>query len=446
MMISGNFPLRHAVWYGVAAFAALFVGVVLSRADYDVQGVALVAPALGVLAFLILPRLAGREDKFLLTLLVAGLAVKIGAAFLRLYVAFDLYGGNADAVGYDETGTHLAQALWRLDFAALAPYLSWGTEMMGLSTGLIYAVIGPTLPGAYIVYAFLAFLGSFLCYRAFCIAFPGGNRRAFALMVFFFPTIAFWPNGMSKDALMFFFMGVAVYGAARSMSHATLGGWVALVSGLFGMLMIRPHISGILAISFAVPFGLSALGGVTKGSLAQLAGLVIACVVAWFFVPRALDYVGLSNLDPRTALDYLDLRQTQTFQGGSQYAAPSLTTPLGGLTAFVTVLFRPFPWETHNVQALAQGLDGLLLLGVALWCIPSVIRSIRSIGRYPFVALILIYTVLFIVAFTSISNFGILARQRAQLLPLFMMLLVAVPSMRTQSATEQPSRVEPSPA
>jgi hypothetical protein len=55
-----------------------------------------------------------------------------------------------------------------------------------------------------------------------------------------------------------------------------------------------------------------------------------------------------------------------------------------------------------------------------------------------------VYGLLFIVAFSSIGNFGILARERCQLLPFFLVLL-AVPGVRGRrpsapATTSQPIR------
>jgi hypothetical protein len=49
--------------------------------------------------------------------------------------------------------------------------------------------------------------------------------------------------------------------------------------------------------------------------------------------------------------------------------------------------------------------------------------------RNPYVAFALVYSVLFVVAFSNVGNFGILTRQRAQLFPL-VLLVLAVPSAR----------------
>ena len=56
-------------------------------------------------------------------------------------------------------------------------------------------------------------------------------------------------------------------------------------------------------------------------------------------------------------------------------------------------------------------------------------RAIRHLRRWPYVAFILVYAAGFVVAFASIANFGILARERVQLLPFFLVLL-AMPGAR----------------
>ena len=92
----------------------------------------------------------------------------------------------------------------------------------------------------------------------------------------------------------------------------------------------------------------------------------------------------------------------------------------------VSVFFRPFPWEVRNVNTLIAGLEGVALL-VALVVSQ---RRLRSIGRLafrrPIVIFALVYIGMFTVAFSNIGNFGILARQRTQALPLIV-LLVALP-------------------
>jgi hypothetical protein len=55
---------------------------------------------------------------------------------------------------------------------------------------------------------------------------------------------------------------------------------------------------------------------------------------------------------------------------------------------------------------------------------------------------VLVYAAGFVVAFASIANFGILARERVQLLPFFLVLL-AVPVARSRPAATPPPATVP---
>jgi hypothetical protein len=67
---------------------------------------------------------------------------------------------------------------------------------------------------------------------------------------------------------------------------------------------------------------------------------------------------------------------------------------------------------------------------------------VRSFRRLPYVTFVVVYGLLFIVAFSSIGNFGILARERCQLLPFFLVLL-AVPGVRTRRTRPPPPASHP---
>src|SRR5205085_1758787 len=99
-------------------------------------------------------------------------------------------------------------------------------------TGLIYAVIGPTQLGGFLVYAWLGFLGLVLFYRAFRIAFPEGDHRRYARFLFLLPSLLFWPSSIGKDAWMVLMLGIAAYGAARVLSRQPTG-FILCVLGLY---------------------------------------------------------------------------------------------------------------------------------------------------------------------------------------------------------------------
>ena len=93
--------------------------------------------------------------------------------------------------------------------------------------------------------------------------------------------------------------------------------------------------------------------------------------------------------------------------------------------AAATVLFRPHLLEAHNTQALAAALESLGLLALTL-------------RRRPYISLALVFAGLFTVAHSAIGNFGALARQRVQLLPLYFVLLSIARRRRRASSFDRP--------
>src|SRR5439155_21515371 len=121
----------------------------------------------------------------------------------------------------------------------------------------------------------------------------------------------------------------------------------------------------------------------------------------------------------------------QTSTGGSEFAPASVLSPRQAPLAIFTVLYRPTVFDAHNFQALLAGLEGTLLLFLTLKRWRWVWSSVKSFRRQPYVAFAAAYTGMFVIAFSSIANFGILARERVQLLPLMFVFLAIPPRSRT---------------
>ena len=116
----------------------------------------------------------------------------------------------------------------------------------------------------------------------------------------------------------------------------------------------------------------------------------------------------------------------RTAEGGSEFVPSIVDSPARAPLATVTVLFRPFVFETHNLQSLLAAIEGTALMIFCLVRFRWEWAAIRSLRRQPYVVFCLVYSFLFIVAYSSYANFGLLARQRVQLYPLFLVLLSAL--------------------
>jgi hypothetical protein len=396
-------------------------------------------------------RQARRErDARLAQLLMLALVLKLLGSLVRYWVAIHVYEGVADAIQYHQVGADLARRFAAGHFDTGLSSLS-STDFIRFFTGVIYTVTGPSIYAGFLLYSWLAFWGMFFLYQAFTIAVPDGNRRSYARLLFFLPSMLYWPSSIGKEAWMLFALGLAAKGTARLLTGRTWGGLVLAGTGLWLATLVRPHVGGMAALGLLVAYLLARpprrLG--MLGAVVKLFGLAVLLVVAVVLLGQIQRYLLDKGIDPAEGVNsVLAESARRTSGGGSGFQAPSTSTSLLGLPyATVTILFRPFPFEAHNAQAAVIALESTLLLCLTVARSRTIWRAVRHLRRWPYVAFVVVYTAGFVVAFASISNFGILARERVQLLPFFFVLL-AVPGGRRRHgpsaapAADQQRRVD----
>jgi hypothetical protein len=412
---------------GLYVAAMLFA---MTTSTFDAWAALLLAPVLAILTIPALRRQAMREgDPRLFWLLLVALLVKLIGAMVRHYIAFDIYEGRADAGGYHDVGVHLYSMFREGNFDTGLPSLT-STHFISFLTGVVYTFIGPTQLGGFLVYSWLGFWGLFFFYRAFVLAVPEGRNLVYARLLFFLPSLVFWPSSIGKEAWMIFTLGMGALGAAHALSRRTLRGIVLMASGLWLAAIVRPHFAGLMAVALAAAY----LVRRQRSELRQLGPIVkvvaFACLaaVAILLVARADRFLRDRDIQTdRGVTGALEATTERTSQGGSEFAPSILDSPARAPAAVVTVLFRPLVFEAHNTQSLIAGIETTFLLLLSLLRLRWLRAALASLRRQPYIAFALVYTGLSIVAMSGFANFGLLARQRVQILPLYLALFV-VPS------------------
>jgi TRAP-type C4-dicarboxylate transport system permease small subunit len=92
----------------------------------------------------------------------------------------------------------------------------------------------------------------------------------------------------------------------------------------------------------------------------------------------------------------------------------------------VTVLFRPFPWEVRSFTQALAALETTVLGFASVWAGWSVFTGRAKFNRTPLTMTALTYVGLFSVAFVSLGNFGLLVRQRMQVVGFLLLVLFSV--------------------
>ncbi len=337
--------------------------------------------------------------------------------------------GRGDANVYHRGGVYVAQFLSDFNFSVFDffQYGTQGTTNMMFLTGIFYTILPPSLPGIYFLFAGLSFAGSVFFYRAYRIGFPDSSPNLFRMSIFFLPSILYWPSALGKDAWIFFSSGLVAYGLAKNLRQSRLSGllWVGL--GLLLISFIRPHITASMGIAISVAYiFFSFKSGIKEshqGLEVRLLGSILVIGFAFFAIRIGVDFLGLDEFSyTEVELFYDDIQERYLNEEGSNFQAVSAFTPTGTIRGVVTVLFRPFPWEAHNIPAIIASIESLLFLA-AFWFRRRVFWSRISFFRKDsWLAFLLLYSLTMMLFLTVISNFGVLARQRVMLIPFWWML------------------------
>lgn len=411
-------------------FSTLVGGAILATGTEEHVRAAVIAVVLTFLMFFVFRRAAISEPEAsqVFTLLVLAWLLKMGAVALRLYLIIDVY-ATGDALAYHAMGQQVASDL---DAGALPDTTRfWGTRFVELATGLLYFVTGPTMVGAFLLFAFLGLIGLLLHYKAFVIAFPEGDHRLFRMLVLLYPSLVFWTSSLGKDALIALPLGMLAYSVATIYRRGlTLSSLALMGLALGGILLIRPHVAAIAAVGVFA----AAVLQPRWPPFVRLAGLILFSALAVVMVRTSASFIGLEDLSVEGVVEFAG--EAQVEGGGSTVSGGGLpTSPQALAMAIPGVLFRPFPWEAGSLFLKASAAEGAFLFGLIVLRYRSVFRAIAEARRHAYLAFVLLFTVLFIFFFSTINNFGILARQRAQLLP-FIFVFVAFQRALGKDATE----------
>ncbi len=423
-----------AALVGVVGVVAFAVAWSMEHASYDVFVGSLIGLGLALMSLVVTATMARREsDQRIARLLVVAPLLKLSMTVVRYAVAFVIYDGSADAATYHLEGISLAP-FYRAGI--LNPDLGRpvvGTGFIRILTGILYAVTGPSLLGAFFVFSFIGYWGLYCFYRAFCLAVPEGDRHRYALLVLLLPSLLFWPSSLGKEAWMSLGLGLAALGSARLLTHRRHA-FPVIALGLAASGAVRPHVSAMLALALAVAYLVRRVpdGASITAPLRKLTGIVVLGIIVVVAAGQARTVLGVDTFDRDAVEAALTVTSQRTSRGGSVIEnRDTAFHPAEFPAALVGVLFRPFPWEAKNPLSLIASLEGLTVLGLFVAGWRRMVGGLRSILRTPYVVLCCAYTVLFVYGFSSFSNFGILTRQRVQVLP-FVLVLVCLPPYRAR--------------
>ncbi len=417
---------RAGGWRAAAVGGAVFV--VLGYAGSALLGrptapAVILIPALLALLY---PLIRATDAKFgkgfdLLGIVYLGLVARFAATYYR----FD---NAADAALYHKVGVALAEDFKQLNFGADTGRDIPGTGSVRYLSGLVSVFTGRSMFAEFLVFTAIAFLGILMFYVAFCTALPNADRKRYAYLVFLWPSLIVWPSSIGKESTILFGLGLAALGTSRLYTHRR-GGLVLMLLGLTGVLMVRPHVA--LLVFIGVGMGYLFVRS-TRGSLVLSGTKIIAIGVLLIggsiMVSQTAQFLNLESLGTEEVEAARAETQAKTSQGGGSFTPITGDNPVRYPFALASVLFRPLPFEARSGEAYITSAEGLLLMALVVVSWRRLLRLPRLLLNEPYLAFALTCVLVFGFAFSVIGNFGILARQRVQVLP-FVFVLLSIPAM-----------------
>ena len=387
----------------------------------DMPGDYVIAWALGlaIWASILFWPVRAQDRRALLILWGAKLGIALGFMLLyeRSYTALDAYYYFRSATAADVVVS---------DFTV-------GTQRVVDIARLLPDAVRYSYHALKVTFALIGLIGVYLFYRAAVLA-SGRERPRLLLVLGLFPSILFWSTILGKDPVML--IGVALYtlGTVHWIRGRLVVGSTLLLAGLAVALTIRFWMVPIMLLPLLplmVPARASRL--VRFGIVA--AGLAAIALLARAFA-RELQLAGLDDV-----LSAASSISSGMAVGGSAQQLPFDITSPAGFAAFLplgafTALFRPLPFEAHNLFAMLAGVEGsvlLLLLAVAM-------VRLRRVGLGdPVVRWAVSFVVIWsgVYSVLSYQNLGAAVRFRLQILPILLLVLLHLATSRKpQGGTE----------
>ena len=413
---------RYVIGLGVLSYGVLIIAAVGTATFALLEALPLIA-VLAFVAHKMGQKIAHRDgDPWLASFVFAAFWAKIMGTMVRTLVVAELYNNRSDSLDYHRWGQYFAPQFRSFDFSQIDA--TNGTDFMRTMTGVVYSFTGASEMSGSIVLSFLSFVGLLLLWRAFRRVVPQGAHLRYGMLVLFLPSFLYWPSSLGKEGWAIFCLGVASYGVARVLTGFLLPGVAMFAAGLTGVSTLRPHVALTMfcGVALAAAVGKSSRPGAKASSL-RLILFGALLVVGLSLASSTASFFGVERLDLETVNATLNSAEGRTSEAGSSFTPVTMSNPANAPLAIATVLFRPFPFEASSPVSAASGFEGVFLM-VLVWRARKRLRGLaRQMRRQPYVAYCMGITLTFIFAFSAFSTFGILARQRVQVLPFFLALL-----------------------
>ena len=250
------------------------------------------------------------------------------------------------------------------------------------------------------------------------------SGRRLMLFVVLLPSVSFWSSAIGKDSISFMAVGLSLW-ASLSLPRRL----PVFVVAFFFMLLVRPHISGIMLIALSLTYIFDFRGSLMQRLVFSFFGLL----AAFFSVSYAVNYAGLSGISVGELSQYIDDRQAHNMTGGGGIDISSMSLPY----QLFTYLFRPLPFEAKSITQLIASFDNFLILVLFVFGVVSLIKGRSFAGMAGWIYMLSYSIGCWVVLAITTANLGIAVRQKWMFLPMMIVLLIVLVVPRRRLCEDQ---------
>ena len=304
------------------------------------------------------------------------------------------------------------------------------------SVGIDYFIsvfdnIGISYYGMFIIFGFFGTIGLLFFDASLkeVTKYTNSHIRKITSFLIFLPSINFWTSAIGKDSLAFLSTSLAIW-SSLNFRRRKLFLYLSIVI----MFFVRPHLAVVILISFLI----YQLINFRKNNIFENILILLNCLLVIYLFPISLSYAGVMNITNywdlssystmyQNIIDFIKIRQNLNLTGGSSIIIEDMNT----ISQMLTYLYRPLPYEYHNLLSFFASIDNSLLILFMLYTIIFYFKNIfnnykakKTIKSHYIFLLILFFTNLFLLSKTT-ANLGIAVRQKWMIMPILIIILLS---------------------
>lgn len=386
------------------------------------------------------------NGSFLLQLFAWGLLIRmLVATGIFAFNTQAFFGGDAttyDFFGFAQMKAWQGDVYYKVisDRFSAGQAAAWGMVKM---IAVVYAIVGRNTLAIQFVNSVIGAATAILIFNCALHVYKNVRvARIAAVCVSFYPSLVLWSSQGLKDALIVFFLVLAIFASLKLSEKLSLKYAAILVVALFSILSLRFYVFYMISAAIAGGFVI----GFQKLNPTNFARQFVVLLL----MGVSLTYLGVTRYANAQLESYGSLQALQRSRQDLSTSAESgfgrevdVSTAEGAISTIplglIYLLFAPFPWQLASLR------QSITLPEMVIWWLsfPLLVLGIWYSVKYRLrqISPILIFTTMLSIAYSIFQgNVGTAYRQRAQLL-VFYFIFVAVGLVLVKEKKENRDRL-----